>query len=78
MSEGVDLKGDLSKFQILCKVPFPYLGDAIVKKRMNKRESWYPLQTAKTIVQSVIYFLRYEYADLIANCGRIINAAKAL
>ena len=53
MAEGVDLKGDLSKFQIICKVPFPYLGDAIVKKRMNKRETWYPLQTAKTIVQSV-------------------------
>tara|TARA_R100000664_G_C2686940_1_gene92607 strand:- start:20 stop:676 length:657 start_codon:yes stop_codon:yes gene_type:complete len=53
MSEGVDLKGDLSRFQILCKVPYPYLGDPIVKKRMNKRSSWYPLQTAKTIVQSV-------------------------
>ena len=53
MSEGVDLKGDLSRFQILCKVPYPYLGDPIVKKRMNKRSSWYPLQTAKTVVQSV-------------------------
>ena len=53
MSEGVDLKGDLSRFQILCKVPYPYLGDPIVKKRMNKRGSWYPLQTAKTVVQSV-------------------------
>tara|TARA_A100001011_G_C14317845_1_gene848829 strand:- start:1675 stop:3291 length:1617 start_codon:yes stop_codon:yes gene_type:complete len=53
MSEGVDLKGDLSKFQVICKVPYPYLGDAIVKKRMNKRKTWYPLQTAKTIVQSV-------------------------
>ena len=53
MSEGVDLKEDLSRFQILCKVPYPYLGDPIVKKRMNKRKTWYPLQTAKTIVQSV-------------------------
>ena len=53
MAEGVDLKGDLSKFKIICKVTFPYLGDAIVKKRMNKRETWYTLQTAKTIVQSV-------------------------
>lgn len=60
MAEGVDLKGDLSKFQILCKVPFPYLGDAIVKKRMNNRESWYPLQTAKTIVQSVGRSIRSE------------------
>jgi Rad3-related DNA helicase len=53
MSEGVDLKEELSRFQILCKVPYPYLGDPIIKKRMNKRKTWYPLQTAKTIVQSV-------------------------
>ena len=53
MQEGVDLKGELSRFQILCKVPYPYLGDKLVKKRMHKWRWWYPLQTAKTIVQSV-------------------------
>ena len=53
MQEGVDLKGDLSRFQILCKVPYPYLGDKLVKKRMHKWKWWYPLQTAKTIVQAV-------------------------
>lgn len=52
MSEGVDLKGDLSRFQLICKVPYPYLGDPIVKKRMNKYSDWYPLQTAMTVVQS--------------------------
>ena len=53
MTEGVDLKGDISRFQILCKVPYPYLGDKLIKKKMNKWKWWYPLQTAKTIVQSV-------------------------
>ena len=53
MQEGVDLKGELSRFQILCKIPYPYLGDKLVKKRMHKWRWWYPLQTAKTIVQSV-------------------------
>ena len=53
MSEGVDLKGDKARFQILCKVPYPYLGDKLVKKRMNKWKWWYSLQTAKTVVQSV-------------------------
>ena len=52
MTEGIDLKGDLSKFQIVCKVPYPYLGDPIIKKRMNKNKGWYALQTAKSIVQS--------------------------
>ena len=53
MSEGVDLKGDLSRFQIVCKVPYPYLGDKLVKKKMNKWKWWYSMQTAKTIVQAV-------------------------
>ena len=52
MTEGIDLKGDLSRFQIICKVPYPYLGDKLVRKKMNKWKWWYPLQTAKTIVQA--------------------------
>lgn len=53
MQEGVDLKDDLSRFQIICKIPYPYLGDKIVKKRMSRWGWWYPLQTTKTIVQSL-------------------------
>tara|TARA_R110001592_G_scaffold188358_3_gene433505 strand:+ start:11365 stop:12942 length:1578 start_codon:yes stop_codon:yes gene_type:complete len=53
MTEGVDLKGDASKFQIICKVPYPYLGDKLIRKRMNKWKWWYPLQTMKVIIQSV-------------------------
>tara|TARA_R110000851_G_scaffold91748_6_gene200312 strand:+ start:3318 stop:4943 length:1626 start_codon:yes stop_codon:yes gene_type:complete len=60
MSEGVDLKGDSSRFQIICKIPYPYLGDKLVKKRMNKWKWWYSLQTAKTIVQSVGRSIRNE------------------
>ena len=60
MTEGVDLKGVLSEFQVICKVPYPWLGDQIVKKRMNKFKGWYSLQTAKTIVQSVGRSIRSE------------------
>jgi ATP-dependent DNA helicase DinG len=60
MQEGVDLKGDLSRFQIICKVPYPYLGDKLIKKRMNKWSWWYPLQTAKTLIQSVGRSVRSE------------------
>ena len=60
MAEGVDLKDDASRFQIICKVPYPYLGDKLVSKRMNKWDWWYPLQTAKTIVQSVGRSVRSE------------------
>ena len=60
MAEGVDLKDDASRFQIICKVPYPFLGDKLVKKRMNKWKWWYPLQTAKKIVQSVGRSIRNE------------------
>ena len=60
MTEGVDLAGDISRFQILCKIPYPYLGDKLVSKKMNKWRWWYPLQTAKTVVQSVGRSVRNE------------------
>jgi len=60
MMEGVDLADDASRFQILCKVPFPYLGDAVIKKRMEKNRAWYPYQTVKSIVQAMGRSIRNE------------------
>ena len=60
MQEGVDLKDDLSRFQVLCKVPYPYLGDKLIKKRMYKWKWWYDYETIKTIVQSVGRSIRNE------------------
>jgi len=60
MMEGVDLADDASRFQILCKVPFPYLGDAVIKKRMARDKTWYTYQTVKSIVQSMGRSIRNE------------------
>ena len=60
MMEGVDLRDDLSRFQIICKVPFPYLGSLVIKKRMEKNEKWYPYMTAKSIIQSLGRSIRNE------------------
>jgi len=60
MTEGIDLKDDLSRFQVLCKIPYPYLGDKLVRKKMNKWNWWYPLETAKKIVQSTGRSIRNE------------------
>ena len=57
---GVDLKGDLSSFQVLCKVPFPFLGDKVVKKKMNKWSWWYNTETIRTIIQSIGRSIRSE------------------
>jgi ATP-dependent DNA helicase DinG len=65
MTEGVDLKDDLSRFQIICKVPFPFLGDMVIKKRMENDKAWYDYQTAKTIIQAIGRSIRNEndYAE---------------
>ena len=60
MAEGVDLKGNLSKFQVICKVPFPYLGDKVVKKKMSKWSWWYDVSTIRTIIQSIGRSIRSE------------------
>lgn len=60
MQEGVDLKDDLSRFQIICKVPYPYLGDKLIKKRMYRWRWWYDYETLKTIVQSIGRSVRNE------------------
>ena len=60
MSEGVDLKGNLSSFQILCKMPYPYLGDKVVRKKINKWDWWYNTQTVRTIIQSIGRSIRNE------------------
>ena len=53
MTEGVDLKDSASRFQIICKVPYPYLGDDLIRKKMNRWKWWYPMQTSKTVLQSI-------------------------
>ena len=60
MTEGVDLKDNLSRFQVICKIPFPFLGDQLIRKKMNKWDWWYDLQTAKTLIQSVGRSVRNE------------------
>lgn len=60
MMEGVDLADSASRFQILCKIPFPYLGDAAVQKRMQQNPTWYDYQTVKAVVQSLGRSIRNE------------------
>jgi ATP-dependent DNA helicase DinG len=54
------LADDASRFQILCKVPFPYLGDAAVQKRMVANPQWYNYQTVKSVVQALGRSIRNE------------------
>lgn len=60
MAEGVDLKDDLSRFQILTKAMFPSLGDKLVAARMKSRKGWYETQTLLKIIQAYGRSIRSE------------------
>lgn len=51
VTEGLDLKDDKGRFAIFAKVPYPYLGDAWVKKRMALSDTWYGIQALIGIIQ---------------------------
>jgi len=59
IAEGFSFDDDLARFQIIAKVPYPYLGDRQVKARMEIDRDWYTLQTVMTVLQA---------------CGRIVRS----
>lgn len=61
ITEGFDFKFDLASWQIIAKMPYPYLGDLQVARKKEIDPEWYALQTASTIIQA---------------CGRIVRDEK--
>ena len=51
IKDGVDLKGDLCRFQIVFKVPYPQLNEQ-VKYRKSLDPSWYYYQAVMAIMQA--------------------------
>ena len=60
MSEGVDLPYDKCRFQIIYKMPFPYLGDKQVNMRMKRDKKWYAYKTVMTLMQAYGRGMRAE------------------
>ena len=52
MRLGVDLRDDLARWQIITKIPYPYLGDPQVKKRTEIDNGWYEYQTLTSLIQT--------------------------
>jgi len=48
---GVDLKDDLSRFQIIAKSPYPNYTEKWVESKMERYPLWYPAQTITKILQ---------------------------
>lgn len=51
LNEGVDLKNDLSRFQIIVKLPFLSLADSRTKVKKDIDNNWYLAETFKKFVQ---------------------------
>jgi len=53
IKDGVDLKDDLCRFQILLKIPYPNIKDSRVKYLLNEKHdwAWYNEETRRDIVQ---------------------------
>lgn len=49
--EGVDLKDDLSRFQIIAKIPYPNYKEKRVSIKMKKFPLWYTSQTLTKLLQ---------------------------
>jgi Rad3-related DNA helicase len=54
-AEGIDLKGDLCRVNIVPKLPYPNLGDPVVAKRKALEDGgeWYGLNIMKTLIQQI-------------------------
>jgi ATP-dependent DNA helicase DinG len=52
MTEGLDLRDDLSRFQVVVKVPYPNFKDPYVAARKHLDGGWYPWQTAMRLIQA--------------------------
>ncbi|QCJ48516.1 helicase C-terminal domain-containing protein [Haloprofundus sp. MHR1] len=60
MEEALDLKGDLCRWQVLCKAPYLNTSDSRVARRLEEGQwSWYHRAALRTVIQG---------------CGRVIRA----
>ena len=60
MSEGVDLPYDKCRFQVIYKIPFPYLGDKQINMRRKNDQKWYAYKTVMTLMQAYGRGMRAE------------------
>lgn len=57
--QGIDLKDDLSRFQVFLKIPYPSLASKVNSERM-KKNGWYNLMTVIDLVQGYGRSIRNE------------------
>lgn len=59
VTEGLDLKDDISRFALFVKIPFGHLGDQWIKARMDLSIKWYQ---------------RMALIQVLQGCGRVVRS----
>lgn len=80
MERGVDLPGDLCRVVVICKIPFPNLGDRRTNARLYRTKDgdfWYAVNTIRSLVQgpgravrsaddwAVTYILDHQFTTIV-------------
>lgn len=60
LNEGIDLPGDLCRFIIILKVPYPQLQDKLVQAKMRVFPTWYKSKTSNCVIQGIGRGNRYK------------------
>lgn len=53
LTEGIDLPEDGCRFIIILKIPYPYLGDELVRAKSALFPRWYNSQTSNNVIQGI-------------------------
>ena len=81
MTEGIDLKSELSEFQVLIKVPWPNISSNKVKQRQKTNSKWYSWECIVDMIQAYgrsirsvndkcnTYILDSNFSDLLKYNG---------
>lgn len=60
MYEGIDLPGDLGRWQVIAKIPWPSLGNPAIKHLAELDPDWFLWEAAKTTIQAAGRISRTE------------------
>ena len=60
LNEGIDLPGDECRFIIILKVPYPNLGDKLVKEKLKLFPLWYNSTASNEIIQGIGRGVRFD------------------
>ena len=52
LSEGLDLKGDRGRWQAICKIAYPNMGDVAIGAKLKQRPSWYNWMAVRDLEQA--------------------------